>query len=565
MDNNTNFVIAVVLSLGILVAFHYLYEKPQMELAQQQMLLKKVEETKPKEEPVPAAPPRDRAQILAEGERLQIQTPELRGSISLKGARFDDLDLVKYRETTDPASPQIVLLSPAGSSAPHQAYFAEFGWLDGDISMPNANTVWQADGKTLSPSKPVKLTWDNGQGLTFERTIAIDNQFMFTITDRVKNGSNGTVTLYPFGLISRHGKPNTTDTYVLHEGPIGVLGNTLKEFKYKDLMKGQKKAEESQGGWLGITDKYWLVALIPAQDEKITAAVTYERGTDSKPEQGVFQTDFRGMPVSLAPGAVTEHVVRFFAGAKRVSLLDSYRDQFNIPLFDRAIDFGWYYYLTKPFLYLLDFLGQLFGNFGWAIVAFTIMLKLVTLPLSLKSYRSMAKLKTLQPVMKDIQERHKDDKARQSMEMMELYKREKVNPMSGCFPMLVQIPIFFALYKILYVGIEMRQAPLFGWIKDMSAPDPTSVLTLFGTLNWSFIPHIGVWPILMGISMYVQQKLSPQPPDKTQAQVFQFLPLIFTFMLANVAVGLIFYWTLSNIVGLGQQWYIMHKTGGRRP
>ncbi len=330
-------------------------------------------------------------------------------------------------------------------------------------------------------------------------------------------------------------------------------------------MKGEEKGEESAGGWLGFTDKYWLMALVPSPDENITATVAFEPAANAAPGQGVFQADFRGTPVSLAPGAVTERTVRFFAGAKRVSLLDEYRERLGIPLFDRAIDFGWYYYLTKPFLYLLDYLGGFFGNMGWAIVAFTIMLKLITLPLSMKSYRSMAKLKALQPEMKALQERFKDDKQRQSLEMMELYKRERVNPMSGCFPMLVQIPIFFALYKILYVGIELRHAPLFGWIRDMSAPDPTSVLTLFGLLDWPFIPHIGVWPVLMGVSMFVQQKLSPQPVDKTQAQVFLYLPLIFTFMMANVAVGLIFYWTLSNILGLGRRWFIMHKAGARKP
>lgn len=563
--DNSNFVIAVLLSLGILVAFHFLYEKPHQEWVRQQTLLKKTEAAGPVAPPVPAEPPRARAQILAEGERLSIETPELRGSIRLKGARFDDLDLVNYREKAEAGSPRIDLLSPAGSSTPHQAYYAEFGWLDGGAPVPDAGTVWRTESKKLTPDKPAVLTWDNGQGLTFERTVAVDRDYMFTVTDRVKNGGGGTVTLYPFGLISRHGKPGTEDVYVLHEGPIGVLGGTLKEFKYKDLVKGEKKAEESAGGWLGFTDKYWLVALVPSPDENITATVAFEPAANAAPGQGVFQADFRGTPVSLAPGAVTERTVRFFAGAKRVSLLDEYRERLGIPLFDRAIDFGWYYYLTKPFLYLLDYLGGFFGNMGWAIVAFTIMLKLITLPLSMKSYRSMAKLKALQPEMKALQERFKDDKQRQSLEMMELYKREKVNPMSGCFPMLVQIPIFFALYKILYVGIELRHAPLFGWIRDMSAPDPTSVLTLFGLLDWPFIPHIGVWPVLMGVSMFVQQKLSPQPVDKTQAQVFLYLPLIFTFMMANVAVGLIFYWTLSNILGLGQQWFIMHKAGARKP
>jgi YidC/Oxa1 family membrane protein insertase len=563
MDNN-NFLLAVVLSIAILVGFHYLYEKPQMQAVQQQLSLAKQEEKKPDVAPVAPTPPRERAEILAENKRIAIETPELRGSINLKGARLDDLDLVKYHETTEPGSPEIVLLSPAGSAPPHQAYYAAFGWLDGDAPVPNDDTMWQSDSKTLTPEKPATLTWDNGKGLTFERTIAVDDHFMFTITDRVKNGGTGTVTLYPFGLIARHGKPPTRDIYIMHEGPIGVLGGTLKEVKYKDLIADPKKTFESDDGWLGITDKYWLVTLIPAHDEKLTATFTYERGAESNPDQGVFQTDFRGTPVSLGAGATTEHTLHVFAGAKRVRFLDKYEDRYNIPLFDRAIDFGWYYYLTKPFLYLLDYLGNAFGNYGWAILAFTILLKLLTLPLSLKSYRSMARMKALQPEMKALQERFKDDRQKLSMETMELYKREKVNPLSGCLPNLIQIPIFFALYKVLYVGIELRHAPLFGWIHDLSAPDPTSVLTLFGAIDLSFIPQIGVWPILMGISMFMQQRLSPTPPDKTQAQVFMYLPLIFTFMMAKVAVGLIVYWTISNILGLGQQWFIMHKAGGRK-
>ncbi len=355
------------------------------------------------------------------------------------------------------------------------------------------------------------------------------------------------------------------DTYVLHEGPIGVLDGTLKEIKYKNLMIDGKVVLESQGGWLGITDKYWLVSLMPPQDEKVTASFVFDPpAAPAQLQDGIFQTDFRGMSVSLAPNASAERKAHLFAGAKRVALLDQYEKQLKLPLFDRAIDFGWYYYLTKPFLYLLDEMDRLFGSMALAIVMLTIMLKILTLPLSLKSNRSMAKMKALQPEMQALQERYKDDKTQLNLQIMELYKREKVNPMSGCMPILIQIPIFFALYKVLYVGIEMRHTPLFGWVKDMSAPDPTSVLTLFGLVDWSFMPHVGIWPILMGISMFAQQKLSPQPTDKTQAQMFTFLPILFTFMLASMSAGLIFYWTISNILGIAQQWYIMHKTKGLR-
>ncbi len=566
MDNN-NFFAAVILSIAILVGFHYLYEKPQQEKAQRiAVLQKEATKAKPEATPLAALPPKDRAVILSETSRVKIETPELRGSINLKGGRIDDLALVKYRETVAKDSPHITLLSPAGSAAPYSAYFASFGWLaDAGASVPDDQTEWKADRKTLEVGKPVVMSWDNGKGLLFERQIVLDEHFLFTITDRVKNTSDALVTLYPFGLVARHGHPHVEGTYVLHEGLLGVLGGTLQEVKYDKLLEEPKITTESQGGWLGITDKYWLVSLLPVQDEKITASFSFTSAGDAQvPELGTYQADFRGTPISLAAGASAERTNRLFAGAKRVSLLDQYEKQLGLPLFDRAIDFGWYYYLTKPFLYLLDSLNTLFGNMGIAIFIFTIMLKLITLPLSLKSSRSMAKMKTLQPEMKALQERYKDDKQKMSVATMELYQREKVNPLSGCFPILIQIPIFFALYKVLYVGIEMRHAPLFGWVQDMSAPDPTSVLTLFGLLDWSFIPHLGVWPILMGISMFAQQKMSPAPMDKTQANMFLLMPLLFTFMMGSVAAGLIFYWTISNILGIGQQWYVNNKVMGRR-
>ncbi len=564
MDNQ-NFIAAVILSIGILVGFHYLYEKPEMERAKiQAALVKEAAQVKPEAHVELPTALRDRAEILPQTPRVAIETKELRGSINLKGGRIDDLDLVNYREAVEKDSRHITLLSPAGSAAPHKAYYTSFGWLAADgVEVPNDETVWKADSKKLEAGKIVTLSWTNAKGLTFERVIGLDEHYLFSITDRVRNGGSETVTLYPFGLVARHGHPKIEGTYILHEGPIGVLGGTLKEIDYEDLVKDKKIAHESEGGWLGITDKYWLVSLLPGQDQKIAASFTYEPGADpTKPEDGIFQVDFRGTPVSLAAGASSERTMHLFAGAKRVSLLDTYAQKLGLPLFDRAIDFGWYYYLTKPFLYLLDEMGTFFGHMWMSIVALTILLKIITLPLSIKSMRSMAKLKLLQPEVQALQERYKDDRQKMSIATMELYQRERVNPMSGCFPILIQIPIFFALYKVLYVGIEMRHAPLFGWIHDMSAPDPTSVLTLFGLIEWSFIPHLGVWPILMGLSMYAQQKMSPQPPDKTQAQIFLLMPILFTFMLASVSAGLIFYWTISNVLGIAQQWYIsLHVHG----
>jgi YidC/Oxa1 family membrane protein insertase len=352
----------------------------------------------------------------------------------------------------------------------------------------------------------------------------------------------------------------------VHEGALGVLDGTLQEYKYQKLIDHGKQTDDSVGGWLGITDKYWLVAMIPPQDEKLTADFTYNRGTATDPTMGFFQSDYRGAAVTVAAGGSAEQVTHLFAGAKRIKLIDAYADQYHIPRFDRAIDFGWFYFLTKPFLYTLAMLVGVTGSIGVAILLFTVLLKLVTLPLSLKSYHSMSRMKALQPELKQIQERFADDKMRQSQEMMELYKREKVSPMSGCVPTLIQIPIFFALYKVLYVNIEMRHAPFFGWIRDMSAPDPTSVLNLFGALPIDLLPsvHIGAWPILMGISMFLQQKLSPQPPDKSQARIFMIMPIIFTYMLASMPAGLVIYWTWSNLLGIAQQWFIMSRDAARK-
>ncbi len=558
MDNQ-NFVAAVLLSIGILVGFHYLYEKPQMERLEHRVALEKeTHSVAPKKEFVAPVVLKDRVEIIAETKRIQIETPELSGSINLKGGRLDDLQLTQYHETIEEGSPNITLLSPMGSKAPHKAYVASFGWLAGQgIDVPTDATVWTSKSKTLTFEKPVTLTWKNSKGLVFEREISVDEHFLFTITDRVKNNSKETVTLYPFGRLSRHGQPEISGTYVLHEGPIGVLGGTLKEINYDDLVdEGKIAIESDEGGWLGITDKYWLVSLIPNQKQKLVGTFSYNTPKSLEGSEGTYQADFRATPMSLAPGANGSWTTNLFAGAKRVSLLDMYEKQLGLPLFDRAIDFGWYYYLTKPFLYLLDEISALSGSMWIAIIVFTLLLKLVTLPLSVKSMRSMAKMKALQPEIKKLQERYKEDRQKLSMATMELYQRERVNPMSGCVPIIIQIPIFFALYKVLYVGIEMRHEPLFGWVRDMSAPDPSSVLTLFGTLDFAFIPHVGVWPLLMGISMYAQQKMSPSPPDKTQAQIFLLLPIIFTFMLSSFAAGLIFYWTISNVLGIAQQWYI---------
>ncbi len=566
MENNNNLIIAVVLSLLILLGFQYFYVKPQQAQIPQQTLVQPGQPVHPGTPDITAL--RERAVVVKEDPRLPILTPELKGSINLKGARIDDLALTKYKETIEPNSPSVTLLSPAGSAAPYLAYYTDFSWLaDGDAtSVPTLQTEWKSKDKNLTLDHPVTLTWDNGKGLVFERTITVDDKFMFSLTDHVRNTSSAPVTLYPFGLIARQGDPVLRASRILQEGPLGVFNGTLEEVPYKKLMDSGKKTIDSKGGWLGITDKYWLVAMTLPGEENFTGEFAYSGTGQSDSNLGYFQTDFRGNAMVIAPGASIDHKVMLFAGAKRVRLLDHYADSYDIPHFDRAIDFGWFYFLTKPFLYLLDYLSKTLGSFAFAILVFTVMLKLITLPLTLKSSHSMSRMKALQPEIKRLQERFKDDKVRQSQEMMELYKREKVSPLSGCVPTMIQIPIFFALYKVLYVGIEMRQAPFYGWVHDLSVSDPSSVFTLFGMIPWTppQALQIGVWPLLMGCSMFLQQRLSPQPPDKSQARMFAFMPILFTYMLRSMPVGLVIYWTWSNLLSILQQAYIMRKDLSRQ-
>jgi len=547
------------------VGFQYGYVKPHKEAMRSRYLAHQVEETTKKaQEKYGTQNLRPRDILIKETGRVEISTPELVGSINLKGARIDDLSLKNYRETLDRNSPSIVLFSPYGSAEPHPAYYAEFGWLTNDagVEMPSPDTVWQSDASALTPDRSVRLTWTNSKGIKFERTISVDDQAMFAISDRVTNSSKDNLSLYPFGAVVRQGVPHDLSSSAVHEGALGVFNGKLEEHKYTDLIEDEKKAADSTGGWLGITDKYWLAALIPPQDEKLIGEFIYNKAGASTPEKGFFKGDFRGSPVSISAGESIEYNTKLFAGAKRVNLLDKYAAQYDIPNFDRAIDFGLYYFLTRPFLYLLSTIEHAVGSMGLAILIFTVLLKVVTLPLSLKSYHSMSRMKALQPEIKRLQERYADDKVQQSQEIMELYKRERISPVSGCVPILIQIPIFFALYKVLYVNIEMRQAPFYGWIQDMSVADPTSVFNLFGYFDYT-VPaalHIGLWPVLMGISMFLQQKMSPQPTtDKAQANMFKIMPVIFTYMMAKMPAGLVIYWTWSNLLGVIQQWYIMRK------
>ena len=430
---------------------------------------------------------------------------------------------------------------------------------DEATAVPGRDTQWQADGEKIGPSEPVTLSWDNDQGLRFVRTVGVDEHYMFTITQRVENTGDKPVSLHPYGLISRWGTPHTLGFYILHEGPIGVLGDKLHEIDYKDLREDGDVELPSTGGWMGITDKYWLTSLVPDQDSELVANFRHYL-TDGEDR---YQVDYLRPAMSVAPGQSIEVTDRFFAGAKEVQLLDAYGDRYGIPLFDRAVDFGWFYFLTKPIFHILHFFYQMIGNYGVAILLLTLLVKLLFYPLANKSYRAMSQMKKLQPEMMRLREEFGDDKVRLNQELMALYKKEKVNPVSGCLPIVVQIPVFFALYKVLFVSIEMRHAPFFGWIQDLSAPDPTSIFNLFGLLPFDppgFL-MIGIWPLLMGATMLLQTKLNPQPADPIQAKVMMLLPAMFIFLFATFPAGLVIYWTWNNVLSIAQQWVIMKRMG----
>ena len=495
--------------------------------------------------------------------RIIIDAPLVSGSISLAGLRIDDIMLKAYQETQDPGSDNIQFLLKTDSETP---FFAEFGWAAAEATqpMPKADTLWTASAMVLSPGAPVTLSWDNGNGLTFRRSLAINDDYMITVEDSVESRLAIPVTLFPYGLVRRHGTPPTTGIYILHEGALGVFDETLREEDYGDMRDADDGVSEirpeTSGGWIGFTDKYWLAALVPDQKAKMNFAFKSLAGPADR-----YQVDYiASEPTVLAAGGAVSSKTRLFAGAKKVSLLDGYAEELGIANFDLAIDFGWFYFLTKPFFYAINWLNGLLGNFGLAVLAFTIVVKLVFYPLANKSYRSMGKMRVLAPKVQEIRERHSEDRMAMNQAMMALYKEEKVNPAAGCLPVLLQIPVFFALYKVLFVTIEMRHAPFFGWINDLSAPDPTSVFNLFGLMPFSvdFLPpflQLGAWPIMMGLSMWLQMRLNPAPPDPVQARIFQFMPIIFTFLLATFPAGLVIYWTWNNMLSMAQQWYILRS------
>ncbi len=598
MDNQKNTILAIALSALVLIVWQYFVGMPQMEKQRQIAQQQAEQQTKPapgaavpaqqpqQQGSAPQAPAQSgaapgatapgaagpaqqlpRAAIVAATPRVLINTPTIQGSIALKGGRVDDLSLVKYRTAVDPKSPPIVLLSPSGSPEP---FYAEFGWVAGGgtpVKLPGTDTEWRQEGSgALEVGRPVKLVYDNGEGLQFRRTIAVDDKYLFTITDEVANKGSAAVTLYPYALISRHGTPQTLGYYILHEGLIGVMGDEgLQEITYSDVEKKKAISFNITNGWFGITDKYWAAALLPDPSAHLRAR--FSAGTLGNLK--TYQTDYLLDPVTVAAGGTGSASARLFAGAKEVAVVDGYDKQLGLNRFELLIDWGWFYFLTKPVFWTLDWLYKLTGNFGVAILIITVLVKILFFPLANKSYASMAKMKAVQPQMLEIRERHPDDKMKQQQAMMELYKKEKINPVAGCLPILIQIPVFYALYKVLFVTIEMRHAPFFGWIKDLSAPDPTNLFNLFGLIPWdpTIIPligpflHLGAWPLIMGVTMWFQMKLNPAPPDPTQKMIFDWMPLIFTFMLASFPAGLVIYWAWNNTLSVTQQAVIMRKHG----
>jgi YidC/Oxa1 family membrane protein insertase len=586
MQNNRNFLITIALSVLVLTLWQVFYMNPRIERQREAAQIEAQQQQAQQQQAqpgsaapgaaVPGAPqatvpgipgtdgttPVGREQALAASARIQIETPSLEGSLNLTGARIDDLRLKDYRLTVDKNSPIIDLLNP--QSLPN-GYYAEVGYVGNEATgeVPGPQTNWTAAGnQTLTPDTPVTLTFTNDKGLTFTRVVSVDADYMFTVSDTVANTSGANVSLSNYGRVTRFDKPSTASVYVLHEGLIGVTGTEgLQEIKYSKIEDDKEvKPGKSSDGWLGITDKYWAVTLIPSKTHEFQPRFGYFSDGRTR-----FQSDYLSDAITIDAGQSTTVETMVFAGAKEVAKIDGYEKDRGIRQFELLIDWGWFYFITKPMFWLIDTLYKMLGNFGLAILATTVVVKLIFFPLANKSYASMANMKKVQPKMLEIREKYADDKMKQQQAMMELYKTEKINPLAGCWPILIQIPVFFALYKVLYITIEMRHAPFFGWIQDLAAPDPTSLFNLFGLLPF-MVPqylHIGVWPLIMGVTMFLQMRMNPTPPDPTQQMIFNWMPVIFTFMLASFPAGLVIYWAWNNSLSILQQGVIMKRQGAK--
>ncbi|MGK6316169.1 membrane protein insertase YidC [Neorhizobium sp. DT-125] len=583
MEKNRNYFIAIALSVLIVLAWQFLYMNPRMEAQQRaeearRALQGETAQTTSPESPgaqsgsgtstgnLPGANPAQatatRDQALARSPRVQIETPALIGSINLTGARFDDLKLREYHETVDDSSPIITLFSPSDT---RDGYFTELGYIPNESigTVPGTSTQWTlASGDKLTQQTPVTLSFTNDKGITFTRTISVDDHYMLTVADKIDNKTAAPVTLAPYGRVIRNNKPATPSVWVIHEGFIGVMGEggRLSEHTYSNIEEEQYTNEKATTGWFGITDKYWAATIVPPQTLPYVTRFSHFTGG-----QASYQADYKGDDLTIQPGQSTELKNLVFAGAKEVPLVSRYETDYSIPQFNRLIDWGWFYFITKPMFQLMDFFFRHVGNFGVAILLTTVVVKAIFFPLANKQYASMANMKRVQPKLEELKAKHGDDRMAMQQAMMALYKEEKINPIAGCWPVLLQIPVFFALYKVIYVTIEMRHAPFFGWIQDLSAPDPTSLFNLFGLLPYD-VPHfllIGVWPLVMGITMFLQMRMNPTPPDPTQAMIFTWMPVVFTFMLASFPAGLVIYWAWNNALSITQQALIMKRHGAK--
>ena len=493
-----------------------------------------------------------RTDAINQEKRIILENGKLKGSISLKGALIDDITFKVYKETLDKNSKLVTFLHPKQIK---DGYFLESGWASADSTkVPNNNSIWKVRNNNILTNKtPIELEWNNQNGLVFIKKIELDNQYLFKITESVQNNTKAPLNLFHYSQITRKEKPAVQNFYILHEGMVGVINENLQEQKYDDIKEKNQKYQGNKG-WVGITDKYWLTAIVPEKNKSFNAEFVYENS---------YKANFiLTEPTTINPGATGSSSAQIFIGAKEVVTVDGYAETAGINKFDLAIDWGWFYFFTKPLFFIIEFFYKLTGNFGVAIILLTAAIRILFFPLANYSFASMAKMKALQPEMTRLKDLYKDDKQKIQAEMMALYRKEKINPVSGCLPMLIQIPFFFAIYKMLFVTLEMRQAPFFGWIQDLSASDPTSLFNLFGLIPWdppSFLV-IGVWPILMGLTMWLQQKLNPAPTDPIQAKIFAFFPLFLTVMLASFPSGLVVYWTINNVLTMAQQYIIIKKT-----
>ena len=569
MNDQKNLFLAIAISIAIIISFQFFMPTtisgptqkvdnevlaPATSIDDQKTDI--IEIVKPKED------------ILLINNRVNIKTPSLKGSINLKGAILDDLTLSNYKISLDENSKNIDLFSPDGTSNP---YYIEFGWkeLNGqNTNLPNLETIWQADSSNLTPINPVRLSWTNAEKITFLINLSVDEDYMFAVSQEVINNSSSNFEIYPYRLIKRINTPKTINFFILHEGLISLLNDELLEKDYDDLLDGCTSSmptkdsfcdEKAQGGWLGFTDKYWMSVLIPDLNEPIN--VNYRHGNNGHDS---YRAGYVGQVFKISPGQSIKYNGKVFAGAKNLDILTKYSKNQSVERFTDAIDWGWFAFLTKPISYAINWFYSYAKNFGLAIIAFTILMRLILFPLAHASFKSMAKMKKLQPEMQRLKEIYPNDRQKMQQELMALYKKEGANPVAGCLPILVQIPIFFSLYKVLFVTIEMYHAPFYGWIHDLSAPDPLGILTVFGLISWDVpdflsIVNIGILPILMGLTMWLQQKLNPAPADPTQAKIFALLPFVFTFVLAGFAAGLVLYWSVNNILSIAQQWFIQRK------